>query len=95
MTGTPMCRALPLMFDDELCKNLITEYMFGDSLLVGAFSDKIYLPQGSVWYDAWTGNEYEGGEEVPVVYPEDRAGALFIRGGAIIPTEIPCSKTTV
>lgn len=89
MTGTPMCRALPLMFDDELCKNLITEYMFGDSLLVGAFSDKIYLPQGSVWYDAWTGNEYEGGEEVPVVYPEDRAGALFIRGGAIIPTEKP------
>ncbi len=89
MTGTPMCRALPLMFDDELCANAICEYMFGDNFLVGAFAEKIYLPQGSLWYDAWTGKCYEGGEEITVTYPEDRAGALFIRGGAIIPTEKP------
>lgn len=88
-TGTPICRALPLIFDDELASNTITEYMFGDNILVGAFSDKIYLPQGNIWFDAWTGEEYEGGQEITVKVPEDRGGALFIRGGAIIPTEKP------
>lgn len=89
MTGTPICRALPLMFDDVLASNVVSEYMFGDNILVGAFSDKVYLPQGSIWYDAWTGKSYEGGQEVTVEIPEGRGGPLFIRGGAIIPTEKP------
>ena len=88
-TGTPICRALPLIFDDELASNAICEYMFGDNFLVGAFTDKIYLPQGDIWYDAWTGKEYEGGQEITVKVPENRGGPLFIRGGAIIPTEKP------
>jgi alpha-glucosidase (family GH31 glycosyl hydrolase) len=87
--GKPICRALPLMYDDEAASNVVSEYMFGDSLLVGAFSDKIYLPKGYVWYDAWTGKCYEGGEEISVEVPEGRGGPLFIRGGAIIPTEKP------
>ena len=89
MTGTPICRALPLIFDDELASNAICEYMFGDNLLVGAFTNKIYLPQGNIWYDAWTGKIYEGGQEITVDVPENRGGPLFIRGGAIIPTEEP------
>ena len=89
MTGTPICRALPLVFDDVLASNAICEYMFGDNLLVGAFSNKIYLPQGNIWYDAWTGKVYEGGQEITVDVPENRGGPLFIRGGAIIPTEEP------
>ena len=88
-TGTPICRALPLIFDDELANNVVSEYMFGDNILVGAFSDKVYLPQGNIWYDAWTGKEYEGGQEITVSVPENRGGPLFIRGGAIIPTEKP------
>lgn len=89
MTGMPICRALPLIFDDELASNTISEYMFGDNILVGAFTNKMYLPQGYVWYDAWTGEEYEGGQEITVSVPENRGGPLFIRGGAIIPTEKP------
>lgn len=89
MTGTPICRALPLMYKDEAASNLINEFMFGDSLLVGAFSDKIYLPEGYTWYDAWTGKAYEGGQEITPVIPENRGGMLFIRSGAIIPTEAP------
>lgn len=89
VTGTPICRALPLMFKDEAAKNLINEFMFGDYLLVGAFSDKIYLPEGYTWYDAWTGKVYEGGQEITPVIPENRGGYLFIRSGAIIPTEAP------
>jgi alpha-glucosidase (family GH31 glycosyl hydrolase) len=89
MTGTPICRALPLMFDDVNANNIVSEYMFGDNILVGAFSDKVYLPEGSVWYDAWTGKYYEGGQDVKVEIPEGKGGPLFIRGGAIIPTEKP------
>ena len=89
MTGTPICRALPLMFDDVRANNIVSEYMFGDNILVGAFSDKVYLPEGNVWYDAWTGKLYEGGQEVRVEIPEGKGGPLFIRGGAIIPTEKP------
>ena len=89
MTGTPISRALPLMFEEEAVQNIFNAYMFGDYFLVGAFSDKIYLPKDYVWYDAWTGKAYEGGQEIPAAYPEDRGGVLFIRGGAIIPTEKP------
>ncbi len=89
MTGTPICRALPLIFDDVLASNTVSEYMFGDNILVGAFTNKMYLPQGNIWFDAWTGKCYEGGQEITVDVPENRGGPLFIRGGAIIPTEEP------
>ena len=88
-TGTPISRALPLMFNDEAGRDTICEYMFGDYILVGAFSDKIYLPKGHIWYDAWSGQAYEGGQEISPVIPENRGGMLFIRSGAIIPTEEP------
>ena len=89
LTGTPICRALPLIFEDEAAQNVIHEYMFGDYLLVGAFSDKIYLPKGYTWYDAWSDKIYEGGQEIKPEIPENRGGMLFIRSGAIIPTEAP------
>lgn len=87
LTGTPVARAMPLEFDEEELNNATTEYMFGDSLLVGAFSDKIYLPKGESWIDAWTNGIYDGGQELTVDVPEDRGGALFIRNGAVIPTQ--------
>ncbi|MBQ9511163.1 MAG: DUF5110 domain-containing protein [Clostridia bacterium] len=89
LTGTSFCRAMPLMFDDEECSNTVTQYMFGENLLVGAFSDTIYLPRGSKWIDYWTGKIYEGGQTIKLEIPANRGGALFARGGAIIPTEKP------
>jgi alpha-glucosidase (family GH31 glycosyl hydrolase) len=89
LTGMPICRAMPLMFDDEECENTVTQYMFGDSMLVGAFSDTVYLPRGYKWIDYWTGKSYEGGQTVSLDLPSDRGGALFIKSGAIIPTEEP------
>lgn len=60
--------------------------MFGENFLVGIFTDEIYLPKGQ-WVDAWTGKKFQSnGEIVKHPYPDDRAGLLFIRGGAIIPT---------
>ena len=83
----PVARAMPLEFDEERLMDETHEYMFGDGLLVGAFSDKIYLPAGESWIDAWTNSIYDGGQELTVDVPEDRGGALFIRNGAIIPTQ--------
>lgn len=93
LTGMPMCRAMPLMFEDEALQNAVCEYMFGENLLVGAFSDEIYLPEGTTWIDYWSGSVYEGGQTVKPEVPEDRGGFLFVRGGAIIPTDIPRQHT--
>ena len=93
LTGMPMCRAMPLMFEDEALQNAVCEYMFGENLLVGAFSDEIYLPEGTAWIDYWSGSVYEGGQTVKPEVPEDRGGFLFVRGGAVIPTDIPRQHT--
>ncbi len=87
LTGTPVARAMPLEFDEERLQDETHEYMFGDSLLVGAFSDRIYLPAGESWIDAWTNSIYDGGQELAAEFPEDRGGVLFIRNGAVIPTQ--------
>jgi len=93
LTGMPVCRAMPLMFEDEGLQNAVCEYMFGENLLVGAFSDEIDLPAGTVWIDYWSGKVYEGGVTVKPEIPEDRGGFLFVRGGAIIPTDAPRQHT--
>lgn len=89
INGKPMCRALPFDYEDSEVKNCITEFMFGPSLLVGAFSDNVYLPKGDNWIDYWTGKVYEGGQTIPATYPDNRGGVLFAKVGSFIPTEIP------
>ncbi|MDF2714185.1 MAG: xylS, partial [Paenibacillus sp.] len=60
LTGMPIARAMPLSFpDDEQCRTLCDQYMLGDHLLVGVFTDRVYLPKGR-WIDYWTGERYEG-----------------------------------
>lgn len=93
LTGMPVCRAMPLMFEDDALQNAVCEYMFGENLLVGAFSDEIYLPAGNIWIDYWSGKVYEGGAVVKPEIPDDRGGFLFVRGGAIIPTDVPRQHT--
>lgn len=90
LSGMPMVRSMPLMFpEDRSVDDLWTQYMFGNNLLVGIFTDEIYLPAGQ-WTDAWTGEKIvSSGEWVKRPYPDNRAGLLFIRGGAIIPTMEP------
>ena len=79
--------------EDEALQNAVCEYMFGENLLVGAFSDEIYLPAGTVWIDYWSGKVYEGGQLIRPEIPEDRGGFLFVRGGAILPTDKPRQHT--
>lgn len=85
LTGMPIARAMPLLFpEDPACRDLSRQYMLGDYLLVGVFTDRIYLPEGR-WTDFWTGDRYEGPAEIEYRPPEQAGGPLFVRAGAILP----------
>ena len=94
LCGMPVVRAMPLMFDDPEVENTVTQFMFGEQFLVSAFSDSVFLPRGSIWIDYWTGKCYKGGQKITLNIPEDRGGALFVRGGAIIPMQPPRTFTS-
>ena len=87
----------PLIFDypdDPQVRNDVDAWMFGDHLLVSPVVEQgqtvkhIYLPAGR-WIDWFKGTVYQGGRSVD--YPIDSAHwddiPLFIRDGAIIPTQ--------
>lgn len=86
--GMPIVRSMPLCFpDDRNCDDMTYQYMFGNNFCVGIFTNEIYLPKGT-WTDAWSGEKIVSkGETFTREYPSDRAGLLFIREGAIIPTQ--------
>jgi alpha-glucosidase len=84
-TGMPILRAMPLVFpDDRNADNMIYQYMFGENLLVGVFSDSVYLPKGT-WINYWTGEKMNGTKTIHCKVPGNRGGLLFIRNGAILP----------
>ena len=84
-SGLPIMRAMPLVApDDPECAERTLQYMLGDALLTCAFTDRIYLPAGP-WTDYWTGTVHQGPGEIPCVFPPERGGVLFVKGGAIIP----------
>lgn len=84
-TGMPMMRAMPLVYPElPGADDMLHQYMFGDSLLVGAFSDEITLPEGA-WIDYWTGKRYEGTQTLSYNPPKGKGGALFVKEGTILP----------
>ena len=85
-TGWPVMRALALAYPDEPKYDAVkTTYMLGDNLLVSAFSPTVCVPPG-VWHEWRTGQAVTGPAELPVKKTADWGGALYVRGGAIIPT---------
>ncbi len=87
--GMPIVRAMPLEFpDDRNVDDACYQYMFGKNLLVGIFSDSIYLPKGH-WTDFFTGENVEGGRRIKHNFAPGRTGLLFAREGAIIPMQKP------
>ncbi|WP_176706025.1 TIM-barrel domain-containing protein [Paenibacillus hemerocallicola] len=84
-TGMPILRAMPLCFpDDARTDEMQNQYMLGDSLLVAAFTDTVYLPEGT-WIDYWTNERHVGPKEFLYTAPEHAGGPLFARAGSIIP----------
>ncbi len=47
-------------------------------------SQKVYLPAGTEWFDFWTGNKLNGGEEVSKEVPMDIM-PLYVKAGSIVP----------
>ena len=64
--------------------------MFGPDLLVapvtfeGARSREVYLPAGTPWKDAWTGQVYQGGQVIHADAPLEKI-PLYLRGAASLP----------
>lgn len=44
----------------------------------------VYLPQGTRWYDFWTGKGYDGGQEI-TLQTTIKTIPLFVRAGGIVP----------
>ncbi len=59
-----------------------------DSILVDDFSavkkTDVYLPEGTTWYDYWTGTQHRGGQTIGKETPLDII-PMFVRAGAILP----------
>ncbi len=84
-TGVPILRAMPLEFpDDPQTHDLQRQYMLGPAILVGMFTDRIYLPEGD-WHDFWSGERVSGGQWYEPAVPANRGGPLMVRPGAIVP----------
>jgi len=86
--GTPVMRPLFYDFpDDQAAWNCEDAYMFGPDLLVAPVMYKnmekrqVYLPAGTEWEYAWTGEKFEGGSTVTVETPLNII-PVFVRAGA-------------
>ncbi len=82
----------PLFFDfsDADCVGVDDQFLLGPDLLVapvlheGARRRAVYLPAGTAWTDAWTGQHWAGGQWIEAVAPLDRI-PLYLRGEARLP----------
>jgi alpha-D-xyloside xylohydrolase len=83
----------PLVMDfahDPEVLGIPDQYLFGPSLLVspvtsrGATSRSVYLPQGTGWFDFWTGAFRDGGKRIDAAAPYERI-PVYVRAGSILP----------
>ena len=76
--------------DDPRCYAENDEMMLGSSMLVapvvhpGAVSRRLYLPQGTSWWNFWSGLLYKGGQEIELPAPWNQP-VFLIRDGSAIP----------
>lgn len=90
--GWPIWRPMVWQFPrDKRSQRENVDFMLGDGLLVacvvekGAKERKVWLPEGTVFYDFYTRERYEGGQEITLDAPLDKL-PLLQRGGSILPT---------
>ena len=87
-----LMRGLVMDFPNDITAiNLNDQYMFGPGLLVspvheeGATTRDVYLPEGTGWFDFYTGKTYQGGQTITADAPLSRM-PLFVKTGTILPT---------
>ena len=62
------------------------QFMFGADLLIapiteeGAVSRKVYLPAGANWVEAWSKQEYKGGQILQAEAPLERIPVYWRKG---------------
>lgn len=89
LSGQPIVWPMALAYPNEKkFENTLHQYLFGENLLVGAYTDSVYLPEGN-WIDYWTNKKQKGNQAIKCQVPENRGGLLFIKAGAIIPYQKP------
>lgn len=87
-TGMPVARPLFMVYPEQKeAWNDWQTYLYGPDILVsviwrnGAAEQKLYLPAGETWVDAWDGKEYKGGNYVTVQAPLHKL-PVFVRKGS-------------
>ncbi|GAC1468409.1 MAG: glycoside hydrolase family 31 protein [Ktedonobacteraceae bacterium] len=93
--GIPPLRPLFFAFpDDAGSVDIDDEYLFGPDVLVapvlfaGMRQREVYLPAGTSWTDAWSGQTLDGGQRITAAAPLERI-PLYLRAG----TSLPISST--
>jgi len=76
--------------DDARARAIGDQFMFGPAFLASPVTTyrarrrAVYLPQGSGWYDFWTGQYLPGGQTIDAAAPYDRL-PVHVRAGSLIP----------
>ena len=77
------------------------EYLFGPALLIcpvtepmkdGQSTRRVYLPKGTDWYDFYTEERFEGGQEITAYVGIDHI-PVYVRAGSIVPVMEPGEST--
>ena len=80
---------------DSKVLDIDDEFMFGQAFLVAPVLEdgvgenrtvqrQVYLPQGSTWFDFWTGESFAGGRTVTKAAPIDII-PVYVKAGSIVP----------
>jgi len=75
---------------DLRVRDLSDQWMFGPALMpcpvyeYQARSRSVYFPEGSLWYDFYSGAAIPGGQRLEADAPYERM-PLYVRGGSILP----------
>ncbi|MEM7538237.1 MAG: TIM-barrel domain-containing protein [Chloroflexota bacterium] len=83
--GLPPMRPLCFDLDDPNVVDIEDQYLFGTDLMVApilAYQQRqrdVYLPTGTVWLDAWTGDVLAGGQGIVADAPLNRI-PVYVRG---------------
>ncbi|TFF36394.1 glycoside hydrolase family 31 protein [Mucilaginibacter psychrotolerans] len=96
--GFPILRPV-VMHEQETLANHFRqdEFTYGDKILIcpvlepGQQSRTLYLPKGK-WYNFWTLESVDGGQEITVATPLDTI-PIFVKAGSVIP-EYPVMQYT-
>ncbi|MBR5116429.1 MAG: DUF5110 domain-containing protein, partial [Lachnospiraceae bacterium] len=99
-----MIRPLAFRFPgDRNTWEIFDQYLFGDAVMICPVTEamlfredgpadrcirRVYLPEGTAWYDLYTDKKFPGGQWIDAEAPLDRI-PVFVRAGALIPMTEP------